>query len=98
LTIIEDETFAKSRQEEEKLRKVKAKLDKVVAQIDAILSLYSNVLSCRSPATNGLFSLEIYLLLKIKAIKVDKSVELKTTEQFTKCCKEHGIKSPTSSL
>lgn len=70
LTITKNETFDKFRQEEEKRRKIKSKLDKFVGQVDAIFSLYSNVLSCRSPATNyALFLLERYLMLKIKAIK-----------------------------
>lgn len=73
------------------MRKVKVNLDKVVGQIDAIFSLYSYALSFRSPGTNyALLLLERYLLLKIKDIKADKSVELRTTKEFIKCCKQHG--------
>lgn len=93
LNITQSDTFDKFRKEEENLRKGKGKLDKVMGQIDVIFSLYFDVLSCRSPTTNYvLFLLERYLLLKIKAIKASKSVELRTTDQFVKCCKEHGIK------
>lgn len=31
-------------------------------------------------------------MLKIKAAKAVKSVELKTTDEFINCCKEHGTK------
>jgi hypothetical protein len=93
LTITENGTFDRFRQEEEKLKKVKTKLDRVRNQIDTICSLYSDVLTCRSPATNyALFLLERYLLLKIKAVRAGKPIELKTTEDFISCCKEHGAK------
>lgn len=93
LTITEDESFARFRQVEERLKKVKTKLDRVMDQIDTICSLYSDVLSCRSPATNYAMSLlERYLLLKIKAVKAGKPIKLKTTEEFISCCKEHGVK------
>ena len=68
-------------------------MDKARNQIDTMFSLYSNVLTCRSPATNyALFLLERYLLLKIKAIRAGKPIELKTTEDFISRCKEHGAK------
>lgn len=76
-----------------KLKKVKTKLDRSRNQIDTIFLLYSYVLTCRSPATNySLFLLERYLLLKVKAIKDGKPIELKATEDFISCCKEHGEK------
>lgn len=39
-----------------------------------------------------MFLLERYLLFKIKAVKADKPIELKTTEEFIRFCKEHGVK------
>ena len=31
-------------------------------------------------------------MLKIKVVRSSKSIELKTTQEFINCCKEHGIK------
>ena len=93
LTLNENGTFDRFRQDEEKLNKVKTKLDRVMSQIDTIFSLYSGVLTCRSPATNyALFLLERYLLLKIKDVRASKPIKLKTTEEFISCRKEHGAK------
>ena len=39
-----------------------------------------------------LFLLEIYLQLKIKAVREGKSIELKTIDDFVSCCKLYGIK------
>ena len=93
LIITENGTFDRFRHEEEKLKKVKTKLDRARNWIDTICLLYSDVLKCRSPTTNyALFLLEQYLLLKIKAIRSGKPIELKTTEDFISCYKEHGAK------
>lgn len=60
---------------------------------DTLSSLYIDVLACRSLAKNyALFLLERYLQLKIKAIRVGKSIELKIVEDFINCCKHHGVK------
>lgn len=81
LTITENGTFDRFRQEREKLNKVKTKLDRVRNQIDTIFSLYSDALTCRSPTTNyAPFLLERYLLLNIKVVRASKPIELKTTE------------------
>jgi len=87
------ETFDRYRKAEGKIERIKLKLDRVIGQTDTICSLYIDVLACRSPTTNyALFLLEQYLLLKIKAVRVGKSIELKTVEDFINCYKQHGVK------
>jgi len=59
--------------------------------MDIVCSFYSDALSCQAPATNyALFQLEKYLLLKVKAVKAGKSIEMKTTPNFVKCFKEQN--------
>jgi len=65
------------------MEKIKVRLDRVIGQIDTICSLYSDVLPCKSLANNyALFFLERYLLLKVKAVRAGKLVELKMVEDF----------------
>jgi len=93
MNTIESETFDRYRKVEDKVERKKLKLDRVMARIDTICSLYTDVLACRAPATNySLFLLEKYLLLKIKAVRARKSIELKTVEDFINCCKQHDVK------
>ena len=55
----ESKTFYRYRKEEHKIERIKLKLDRVIGQTDTIYSLYTDVLACRSPATNyALFLLE----------------------------------------
>ena len=92
MNIIESKTFDRCRKAEEKMEKIKLKLERVISQTNTICSLYSNVLACRSPATNyALFLLERYLLLKIKVVRAGKPIELRTIEDFINCCKQHGV-------
>ena len=89
----ESEIINRCRKMEEKIKKIKLKLDRVIGQTKPICSLYMGVLACRSPATNyALFLLEWYLLLKIKAVRVGKPIELRTIEDVINCCKQHGVK------
>ena len=54
-----------------------------------VFSLYSDVLTCRAPATNyALFLVERYLLLKIKAGREGKPTNFKTIEEFFHCCND----------
>jgi len=89
----ESETFNKYRKAEERIEKTKLRLEKVMGQMDTLCSLYTDVLACKSPTNNyTLFLLERYLQLKIKAVRAGKLIELKTIEDFIKCCKQHGVK------
>lgn len=89
----ESETFDRCIRAIEKMEKIKLKLDRVISQKKTISSLYSDVLACRSPATNyALFLLEWYLLLKINVVRAGKPIELGTIEDFINCCKKHGVK------
>jgi len=67
------------------------KLQKDKEQLEIVLSIYSETLSCQAPTTNyAVFLLERYLLLKIKVIKVGKSVAIETTPDLFKCFREHN--------
>lgn len=82
------ENFDKCRKAKEKFEKTKLRLDKVIIQTYTLCSLYTDVLACISPANNyALFLLERYLLLKIKAVRAGKPIELKTIEDFINFCK-----------
>ena len=61
--------------------------------MDTLCSLYTDFIACRCPAKNyALFLLEIYLQLKIKAVRAGKSIELNTVDDFVKCYKLYGVK------
>ena len=75
------------------MEKIKLKLDRVIGRTNTICSLYTNVLACRSLTTNyALFLLERCPLLKIRAMRASKPIELRTTEDSINCCKQHGVK------
>ena len=96
MNVTERETFDRYRKAEEKIERINLILDRVIARTDTICSLYTDVLECRAPATNyALFLLERYLLLKIKAVRAGKPIELKTFQDFINCCKQHGVKFQT---
>ena len=88
MNVTESETFDRYRKAEEKIERIKLRLDRVIAHTDTTCSLYTDVLACRAPVTNyALCLLERYLLLKIKAVRSRKPIELKTVEDFINCCK-----------
>lgn len=75
------------------MEKIKFKLDKFISHTNTICSLHSDFLTCKSLTTNyALFLLEQYLLLKIKAVRAGKSIELRTIEDSINRCKQHGVK------
>ncbi len=93
LTIIEDETFAQYKAEKKKVERLKGKFQKAREQMETICSLYSDTLSCQAPTRNyALFLMEIFLLLKVKAAKAGKPVEIKATPDFIKFFREHDEK------
>jgi len=84
----EGKIFDKYKKAKEKIGRIKLRLDRIIAQTYTICALYTYVLACRALATNyALFLLEQYLMLKIKAVRVGKSIELKIVEDFINCCK-----------
>ena len=87
------EAHEKCQKAEEKADKVMNQLKVAYKQMDTLFSLYTDVLACRCPAKNyALFLLERYLQLNIKVVRVGKSIELKTIDDFVSCCKLYGIK------
>ena len=93
LAATKDENSANLRGEQEKVKKAQAQLEEAMKQTNTIFFLFSNVLSCRSPATNyALFLLERHLQLKIKVLKAGNPIELKIVDDFINCCKLYGIK------
>ena len=93
LTITEDETFVHFRVEQKKVEKEWEILQKAKEQLETISSFYLNTLSCRALATNyAFYLLERFLLLKIKAAKVGKPMEIKNTSNFVKFFREQNEK------
>jgi len=69
LAVIEYGTHSKLRMEKKKTEKLRGQLQKALEQTKEICSVYSDALSCRSSTKNyDLFLLELYLLLKVRAI------------------------------
>lgn len=88
LTMIQDETVSRYKAEKNKAERLKGQLQNAREKMETVYSLYLDTLSCQAPATNyALFLMESYLLLKFKATKAGKPVEIKTTPDFIKCFK-----------
>jgi hypothetical protein len=89
MSATENETFSKLNKAKEKVKKVQGQLDGGLDQIKEFFSVYSDILSCRSPATNyAMFLLECYLLLKLKAIRAGRPFEFTTLSHFVSCFKD----------
>ena len=62
-------------------------------QIKAICDIYIDAIYCRALATNyTFFLLECYLLLRVKAIRVGKSIKFTTISEFVSCFREQEDK------
>ena len=89
----EAEAHKKYQRAEEKADKVMNQLKLAYNRMHTLCSLYTDVLACRCPAKNyALFLLEIYLQLKIKAVREGKSIDLKKIDDFMTCYKLYGVK------
>jgi hypothetical protein len=86
MTTTESETYVELTRAQGKVKKVQTQLEKSLEKIKEICDVYSDVINCRAPATNyTLFLLEQYLLLRVKAIKVDKPISFSTVLDFISC-------------
>ena len=63
------------------MKKSQYQVEQAKKKTSMVFSLYSDVLTCRAPTNNyALFLVEIYLLLKVRAVMAGKPTTFKTIE------------------
>jgi chromosome segregation ATPase len=86
MTTIEGDTYDALTRAQGKIKKVQNQLEKALEKIKEICDVYSDVINCRDPTTNyTLFLLEQYLLLRVKAIRVEKPISFSIVPEFISC-------------
>ena len=93
MSAAENQTYVELTKAQGKTKKIQGQLEKALEKIKEIFDVYPDAMDCRAPATNyTLFLLELYLLLRLKAIWAGKPIKFTTISEFVSYFREQEEK------